>query len=366
MVLGKGEMKINIRTLHQKTFPLEIDPSDKISTLKQKIAEQQAGAPVERQKLIYAGRVLLDAEIVSHYQIGEGEMVVLMIIRPPTTSAAAKPAESVSKPEQPSSTSVQSAVQASVSPTASTHSQRPAVGTAPAAAFQVPDRVIESIIEMGFSREDATKALQASFGNPDRAVEYLLSGSIPVLEEESLPADGNDAAMFGSMASSPQFLESLNRLQQNPELLAAILGQIGERNPELLQAIQANPQAFIQTLQGLAASQASGRGMYENMAGEHAEAHNSEGHDDGSEFDDDDADIDADGHEISREEMQSILDRNASQVTHNVVHVTPEELEAINRLCSLGFDRARATEAYFVCDKNEEVAAAYLFEHMDE
>uniref|UniRef100_A0A7S2DTS8 UBA domain-containing protein n=1 Tax=Alexandrium andersonii TaxID=327968 RepID=A0A7S2DTS8_9DINO len=47
------------------------------------------------------------------------------------------------------------------------------------------------------------------------------------------------------------------------------------------------------------------------------------------------------------------------------VALTPAEQEAVGRLQALGFERMVAVEAFLACDRNEELAANYLFESMD-
>jgi UV excision repair protein RAD23 len=44
------------------------------------------------------------------------------------------------------------------------------------------------------------------------------------------------------------------------------------------------------------------------------------------------------------------------------IQITEEEKAAIDRLTALGFEFELAAEAFFACEKNEEMAANYLFD----
>ncbi|QRV94072.1 UV excision repair protein rhp23 [Ceratobasidium sp. AG-Ba] len=405
-------MKLTFKTLQQKQFQIDAEPSDTVLQLKEKVKESQ-GHPVETQKLIYSGKILSDDKTVESLNIKEKDFLVVMVSKPKatpaaSTSAAPAPAPVPSTPSPAPATApapvaptpsedvtMASAEQpaasapASSTPASSTPAQPPAFGdTSSFVTGGALNASIENMLGMGFEREQIMRALKASFNNPDRAVEYLLNGIPDHLLTETAqasapraaaPASGAPAApspaaraaapaatpapasggaapapmnLFaqaaaqaqggaapqaagpraaagaGSGAGGPGAGASLEDLRnspmlqnirelvaQNPAMIQPLIQQLAQANPAMAEQLAQNPEALYQLLGGIAPGE---------------------------------------GDEGEGEEMYP-------PGTH-VVNITPEEAEAIARLQALGFTREQVIEAYFTCDKNEELAANLLFD----
>ncbi|RPB11481.1 UV excision repair protein Rad23 [Morchella conica CCBAS932] len=370
-------MKLTFKDLKQQKFLIDAEPSDTIGQLKEKITAEK-GWDASLQKLIYSGKILQDDKTVESYNIEEKGFVVCMV-----SKAAATPAKVPSTPAQPTvpatpSAPAQSAA-ASSSSSAVPETPTPAgSGSAAPSNFNDPsalamggdgESAIQNMIAMGFERSEAERAMRAAFFNPDRAVDYLLNGIPDHVQQErqpqspatrpaaqassaprsAAPAGGDASAasnpeninLFEAAAAAasqrsgggtrggtgagglgnldflrnnPQFQQLRQVVQQQPQMLEPILQQVGTGNPQLAALISQNPDAFLQLL--------------------------SEDPDDGE---------------------GAPLPPGAQQIA-----VTPEERDAIERLCRLGFDRDMVIQAYFACDKNEELAANFLFEQPDD
>ncbi|NXD74288.1 RD23A protein, partial [Eolophus roseicapillus] len=108
------------------------------------------------------------------------------------------------------------------------------------------ETMLKEIMSMGYERERVVAALRASYNNPHRAVEYLLTGipgspepeRPPVQESrppEQPPPEGGWENPLEFLREQPQFQNMRQVIQQNPALLPALLQQLGQENPQLLQ-----------------------------------------------------------------------------------------------------------------------------------
>ncbi|KQJ98359.1 hypothetical protein BRADI_3g36460v3 [Brachypodium distachyon] len=221
---------------------------------------------------------------------------------------------------------------------------------------------VQSILEMGggaWDRDTVVHALRAAFNNPERAVEYLYTG----VPEQEAPAPAQEPPALGqqgdpvqapqsqqAVASSgpnanpldlfPQVLPNasanaaggnldvlrnnsqfrglLSLVQANPQILQPLLQELGKQNPQILQLIQENQAEFLRLI---------------NEPAEGAEG--------------------------------NLLEQFGAGVPQTVA-VTPAENEAIQRLEHMGFDRDLVLEVFFACNKDEQLAANYLLDHMNE
>lgn len=357
-------MQITLKTLQQQTIQIEIDPEQTVKALKEKIEAERGKDyfPVSGQKLIYAGKILQDDTPIKEYNIDEKNFVVVMVSKAKPAAAASPPASEAPKPPVQDSGSTSTAVPATApasapAPTpaavpipseeakeepsaAATEPQQPASSSGRGQGLDASsalvtgaeyEAMLTEIMSMGYERERVVAALRASFNNPHRAVEYLLTGipSSPVQESNppaQAPASGPTEAPslaegenpLAFLRTQPQFLHMRQAIQQNPTLLPALLQQLGRENPQLLQQISQHQELFIQ--------------MLNEPVGEAGDVP-----------------------EVG--EMGAAGEEGAPV---NYIQVTPQEKEAIERLKALGFPEALVIQAYFACEKNENLAANFL------
>ena len=418
-------MKVIVKTVRQEESTFEVEPTDTIRSFKEKIAAEKGTTP-ESIKLIFSGKMLNDdTATLESIKVKENSSFVIMIRKAPAAAgaAAAAPAPVTPATSAPPASAPAAPVKPAGTAPSDERTEAPATPTAPAApaapaagGLAPPEEVVSRLCEMGFEREQVVRALRAAFNNPDRAVEYLMSGipantgfddvrgpatnvdddglrfqtgqdpmrnfvgggagaggfPMPGVVDENAPADAPRAQQRPAPAAPAEGAGGPAG-EQAARILEQVIGMLAQQPQfrQMCQSAKQNPQMLGALIQAISAANPQLGMLIQANPQTFAQLINNvdnipiieggfpmdmEGDDEES---DDSADEDGDGEGEHHHDHPHPHPHPGA----GGIQITPEDREAIQRLAALGFDPSLCTQAYFACEKNESLAANWLLDH---
>ena len=328
-------MKVIIKNLKQITYEVEI-PSAQSTVLDLKKAIETAhNFEASQLKLLFFGVVLQDEKKLEDYKINEGSTIIMMNTKVKVTN---------NQPQQQPSTQPEAPKPNEEKKEEKKEDKKPEQKQEQPAENKYSSQ-IASLVDMGFEKSQAEAAIKAARGQIDRAVDFLYNG-IPegINDNEEFMGDlgqgeeGEEQGEEGGDEDDPlKKTASIAKIlcQNDPTKLTTLMQNIQQNDPDLFALINEREEEFKNLLEQPITQEdvRNLRNFQQEMGmggegGEHGHGHG-HGHGQGA---------------IS-------------------INVTPEDRIVINRLKELGnFNEADVVQAYFACDKNEEMTANYLFE----
>jgi UV excision repair protein RAD23 len=291
-------MHLLLKNLKQQEYQIEIESAQKtVKDLKLEI-EKVHNFDSSCIKLLHSGVVLEDDKKLEEYKIKEGNVIIMMLLKPKKVEA---------KPEPNQKEELQQ--------------QEPPKNEENKPQPQYTEQ-INALVDMGYEKEKVERAIKAANGSIDLAVEYLNEEQIPNQNE---PNTGNANSNIPSSSNSnlPEELKKNASIikclcMNNPEKLPSILTNLKEHSPQLFELIKQHEEDFKNLLVS----------------------------------------------PLSEEDIRNFqsIQQELRRPPGQTIRLTKEESDAVKRLQELGFSQADAVQAYFACDKNEEMAANFLFE----
>jgi len=429
-------MNLTVKTLKGAKFVVEAKLSNTVGEVKSIIEASKSEFPAANLKLIHSGKVLKDDATVESCNIKSNDFLVCMVSKtkkkaptaptPISTSTATSASTTDTSAHISSALETTSATPTNTSTVTSAATTEPSpsttVNTTTTAATPAPlsssddfsAEVISNLTSMGFPEAEARACLRASQGNPDRAVEFLMNGIPPTAAANttSLPSQPSSATTGGTeplaaLRNHPQFDALRSLVQTNPRALQAVLSQIGEQQPSLLEEINANQPLFLQMMNEPVSGTPSSTAPiapFTSTSGSGAGAGSRLGSMLGGGANPAQmAQMLSGMNPTELSEMASMMGLTPEQLTataqmigqmppeqfqdfvsqalqqengmggmgtggtggmpgQHVLSLSEEEMAAVDRLTEMGFDRSEAAQAFLACDKNEALAANLLMD----
>lgn len=332
---------LSFNTIGGKKFQLDVEPTNKVSEIKE-LAKKQLG-DVVKIDFIYKGTKLSDDTRVEQINFESGTFIAVNFKKapasaaPPPTQAPAPPPQATPPPPSPAPPVETPPPQ----PTpVETPEEQPANTNGAPPGLPNPEKYTENLVqleELGFEHDQCVRALLAAYNQPDRAAEYLFSGSIPPNPFGPLPGTRRGHNTQNGASRIPPrlpivdtnipFVEDIEILRsladRDPaQFIQMYIALASAAFPDLGPKIQANAVPFL-TMMGIPCVQSSPNSL-----------------------------------QILRPVLSA--PRQDPQLTQILSRYNQQEQEAIQRLILLGHDPLIVIQCYEAAERDEVVAANLL------
>ncbi|KAJ6238290.1 hypothetical protein M0813_26259 [Anaeramoeba flamelloides] len=412
-------IKILIRSIQGKSFVAELDPEQTILDVKTMIEEKWKYL-IAGQKLIHSAKILQDQTHIKDIDF-KGKQFFVVAYKKPIQTQPKLVEKKVEKPKENNQSmnienkteenkteekknegmNIEKKTEENQKEQNKTEEKKESYSSGASSMVNKEnyEETINMIAGMGFEIPQIKLALRAAFGNPNRAIEYLVNGIPEQFTQQNLGSqqtqnqtenqnqnetenktenktenqnenetenqtqtqtntntNNSSFNIFGggqqnqnqnqnttqnetttdspleTLRNHPQFNQLKQMIIQNPNLIQPIIQQLTRESPELGQYIITHPQEFLGLLSGGTGGSGGGSGGSGGLGGMGGMGGGGSG----------------------------------GRGRGRGIQVTQEEMEQIQRLEGLGFERSQVVQAWLACEKNETQAAQLLFTFRDE
>ncbi|XP_032979894.1 UV excision repair protein RAD23 homolog B isoform X2 [Rhinolophus ferrumequinum] len=345
-------MQVTLKTLQQQTFKIDIDPEETVKALKEKIESEKGkdAFPVAGQKLIYAGKILNDDTALKEYKIDEKNFVVVMVTKPKavttpaptttqqsnaatTTTVSSSTAPAAAQAPAPTPALAPTPTPASVTPASTTASSEPA----PASATKQenpPEKPAEAPVATSPTSTDSTSGDSSRSNLFEDATSALVTGQ----------SYENMVTEIMSMGyEREQVIAALRASFNNPDRAVEylLMGIPGDRESQAV--VDPPPAATTGAPQSSVAAAAATTTATTTTT-------SSGGHP-----------LEFLRNQPQFQQMRQIIQQNPSLLPALLQQIGRENPQLL-QLKALGFPEGLVIQAYFACEKNENLAANFLLQ----
>ncbi|XP_025744090.1 UV excision repair protein RAD23 homolog B isoform X2 [Callorhinus ursinus] len=345
-------MLVTLKTLQQQTFKIDIDPDETVKALKEKIESEKGkdAFPVAGQKLIYAGKILNDDTALKEYKIDEKNFVVVMVTKPKavttpapattqqsnpatTTTVSSSTAPAVAQAPAPAPTLAPTPSPASVTPAPTTASSEPAP-TSAAQPEKPAEKPAETPVATSPTATDSTSGDSSRSNLFEDATSALVTGQ----------SYENMVTEIMSMGyEREQVIAALRASFNNPDRAVEylLMGIPGDRES---QAVVDTPPAVSTGAPPSSVAAAAATTTASTTTASPG------GHP-----------LEFLRNQPQFQQMRQIIQQNPSLLPALLQQIGRENPQLL-QLKALGFPEGLVIQAYFACEKNENLAANFLLQ----